>query len=283
MAFDIFASLTIPGWDGTVHNVYLVDVRPAPDGQHEVLTVQRDGAGVRELIGGGRWNEEFSRRQVGRVGYLVPARSVAGLERPAGACYFRDYVDQTLRRVPELDSDGRAVGPDGTAAAVIGWECEARGGFRAPAGLIPGERGDFEPDQTIAVTIRVPPEFVREAKRYQLTPAQLLRGFVGDVAGIHNFINRPRADGYGSNGSDERDMAEAWIERAYGMQSIDLEALEAADDESEQRQFERDDFADLLEAFTDAGGESRELFAAVEALVAAREAAAKATDASDDE
>ncbi|WP_223936949.1 hypothetical protein, partial [Aeromonas caviae] len=38
-----------------------------------------------------------------------------GRELPAGACYFRDYIDQSLQRVPELDSHDRATSDDGLA------------------------------------------------------------------------------------------------------------------------------------------------------------------------
>ncbi|WP_223930214.1 hypothetical protein, partial [Aeromonas caviae] len=87
----------------------------------------------------------------------------------AGACYFRDYIDQSLQRVPELDSHDRATSDDGRALEVIGWRCDARPhGFRAPVGIIPGEAGRFVPDETVAVTLRVPPEFVRECRRVLL-------------------------------------------------------------------------------------------------------------------
>ncbi|WP_223936960.1 hypothetical protein, partial [Aeromonas caviae] len=35
------------------------------------------------------------------------------------------------------------------------------------------------PDETVAVTLRVPPEFVRECRRVQMTPQELLRSFAG--------------------------------------------------------------------------------------------------------
>jgi len=46
-----------------------------------------------------------------------------------------------------------------------------------------------------------------------LTLGSQLRGFIADLAGIHNWAANPRADGNGSNGSDERDMAQAYYER----------------------------------------------------------------------
>jgi hypothetical protein len=38
----------------------------------------------------------------------------------------------------------------------------------------------------------------------------VLRGFIADLCGIMNWANNPRADGYSSNGSDERQMAEQY-------------------------------------------------------------------------
>jgi len=46
---------------------------------------------------------------------------------------------------------------------------------------------------------------------------QVLRGFIADAASLNNYMAEPRADGYSSNGSDERMLAYDYIERAYGM------------------------------------------------------------------
>ena len=46
-----------------------------------------------------------------------------------------------------------------------------------------------------------------------MKPEVVLRGFIGDLYGIINWSNHPRADGYGSSGSDERRMAEEYYER----------------------------------------------------------------------
>lgn len=240
MSFDAFAALAQPGASVTVHNVRLIDVQQA-EGGHELLTIEHAGT-TRELIGGGPWSQEYSRRNVGKFGYIVPAQPF-GRELPVGACYFRDYIDQSLRRVPELDSSDRATSDDGRALEVVGWRCDARPhGFRAPVGIIPGEAGRFVPDETVAVTLRVPPEFVRECRRVQ-------------------------RDGYGSNGSDEREYADAWLHRAHAMNAIDLDEQDAREAEAEEKQFQRDDFAALLDDFESYGGKADDLFAAVQALV----------------
>lgn len=264
MSFDAFAALARAA-SVTVHNVRLIDVQPA-EGGHERLTIEHAGT-KRELIGGGKWSQEHSRRSVGRFGYLVPAK-LFSRELPASTCYFLDYIDQSLRRVPELDSQDRAISDDGRALEVIGWRCDARPeGFRAPVGIIPGTAGGFVPDETVAVTVRVPPEFVRECRRVQMTPQELLRSFVGDLAGIQNLLGCPRADRHASNGSDEREYADVWLQRAHGMNAIDLDEQEAREAEEEEKQFLRDDFAALMDDFEHYGGKVDDLIAAVRVLV----------------
>ena len=63
------------------------------------------------------------------------------------------------------------------------------------------------------VTVELPPEFIQLCERDQVEPELVLRGFIADLCGIINWARSPRADGYNSNGSDERDMAEAYYER----------------------------------------------------------------------
>lgn len=274
MSFDVFAALAQHLSEMTIHNVRLVDVKHNESG-YERLVVEHAGA-TRELVGGGRWTEEYSRRDIGRIGYLVPApwfRTDSPL--PEGSCYFRAYVDPSLRRVPELDCAARIAPGDGRAPEVVGWCCDSRsGGFRAPIGIIPGENGRYVPDETVPVTIRVPPEFVRESRRVQKSPEELLRSFVGDLAGIQNYVSCPRADSYGSNGSDEREYADAWLQRAHGMDAIDLDQVDDREREAETKQDQRDDFSALLDDFEHHGGNPDDLFAGVQAMVA-KQAASK--------
>lgn len=63
------------------------------------------------------------------------------------------------------------------------------------------------------VTIDLPPEFVALCAADGVEPETVLRGFIADLAGIMNWQSAPRADGYSSNGSDERMMAQAYYER----------------------------------------------------------------------
>ena len=59
----------------------------------------------------------------------------------------------------------------------------------------------------------LPPEFVRLCEDDGVSPELVLRGFIADLAGIMNWSDNPRADGYGSNGSDERRYAMEYYER----------------------------------------------------------------------
>lgn len=264
MTFDSFVALKSYSRSAAVHNVRLVDVQPNGAGL-ERLTVEH--AGKTRDLPGAQWNEQLSRRDIGYVGYLVPASNVSN-DLPEGSCYFRPYIDQSLRRVPDLDHGCLEANLTGGEPNVIGWYCDARpGGFRAPVGLIPGEEGGFVPDNTQAVVLRLPPEFLRECQRVQMKPENLLRSFVADLAGIQNLAACPRADRYSSGGSDEREMASEWLERAHGMNAIDLEEHEAREVESRERQDDRDDFAELLDEFRRHGGKAADLFKDVQSLV----------------
>ena len=69
------------------------------------------------------------------------------------------------------------------------------------------------PRKTNRVTIDLPPEFVVLCKADGIEPIVVLRGFIADLAEIMNWADAPRADGYSSNGSDERRMAREYYER----------------------------------------------------------------------
>ena len=63
------------------------------------------------------------------------------------------------------------------------------------------------------LTLELPAEFVELCEADGVEPATVLRGFIADLAGIINWQANPREDGYSSNGSDERMMAQAYYER----------------------------------------------------------------------
>jgi hypothetical protein len=61
--------------------------------------------------------------------------------------------------------------------------------------------------------IRLPAEFVAQCKGDGTHPETVLRGFIADLCGIQNWVHDPRDDGYSSNGSDERMLAQQYYER----------------------------------------------------------------------
>ena len=63
------------------------------------------------------------------------------------------------------------------------------------------------------ITLELPPEFIALCKADGVEPEVVLHGFIADLAAIMNWASNPRADGYGSNGSDERRMAMEYYER----------------------------------------------------------------------
>lgn len=226
-SYQVFNQVTQRGSGMVIHNIRLTYVRPSDDG-HEILIVENEHGASREVQGAGRWDEETSRtRNIGKNGYLKAAHFDS--ESPARGCYFWPYIDQSLRRLPELDRHGNphSTVRDDRHQAIVGWGCDSRpDGFCAPLGIIPGSSGQFVPDETQLVSLRVPPEFIRECYRFNMLPEELLRSFVGDLAGIHNLVDNPRSDGYGSNGSDERMYASQWLDRAHGFNEISLDELE---------------------------------------------------------
>lgn len=261
--FNVFELLNGPN-PVAIHNVRLVDMQPADAGRSR-LTVERDGQ-TAELLGAAPVND-WSRRDIGAWGYVVPMRRVteADWQVPRGACVFHPYLEPSLRRVPERD----IVETNGERPQLLaGWRTDARPlGFLVPAHLIPGEEGAYVRDETVEVVLRVPPEFLRECRRVQHKPEDVLRGFIADVAEIRDEMRRPRADGYSSNGSDERELAAAWLDRAYGLDAIDIDAAEAADAEREERADRRDEFGQLLDDYVDEGGQVDQLMRLVEAEV----------------
>ena len=205
-----------------------------------------------------------------RTARLAEIRKQCALAEKEKRFYFQPYLDQTLLRVPDLDvpnSDSHA------------WICEAKPyGFHVLAGLIPGEQGQFVPDATVERTVRIPNEFLEECRRIQMTPAQVLEGFIADVVGLQNYLECPREDGFSSNGSDERDLASAWLDRAYGMNAIDIDALDEAQAQQEEVGIERQDFGMLLTDFEAYGGNKDELRTMVEARVEAQRVKANAAE-----
>lgn len=63
------------------------------------------------------------------------------------------------------------------------------------------------------MTITFPVEFLELCNSDRTEPEIVLRGFIADLCGLISWASSPRADGYSSNGSDEREYAKAYYER----------------------------------------------------------------------
>jgi hypothetical protein len=63
------------------------------------------------------------------------------------------------------------------------------------------------------IILDLPEEFLAVCAADGVSPETVLRGFIADLAGIINWADNPRSDGYGSNGSDERMRARDYYER----------------------------------------------------------------------
>jgi hypothetical protein len=63
------------------------------------------------------------------------------------------------------------------------------------------------------LTIALPSEMIRLCEGDGVESQVVLCGFIADLCGLMNWARDPRPDGYSSNGSDERDHAEAYYER----------------------------------------------------------------------
>lgn len=163
--------------------------------------------------------DQFTAEKIGQIGV---ARFVAKTEHSPSFYRFEAYYDQTMRRAYELDvferPDRPGIGLDGYNGESIGWRNDSNpDGFLAPRGIVPGKNGEFIEDTTTNVTIGVPEEFIQLCAEFKLQPENVLRGFIADACGLQSYMDCPRADGYSSNGSDERMKARDYIERAYAM------------------------------------------------------------------
>ena len=110
------------------------------------------------------------------------------------------------------------------------------------------------PRKTRCLTLQLPPEFVALCESDGVTPEQVLRGFIADLAGIMNWAADPRADGYSSNGSDERDHAESYIERAWGHMREEAEQAQRSREEAQEYEDECGEALDRLRVVAERKG-----------------------------
>lgn len=211
MTFTEFAAAVQPGSSGTIYDVRLTGAEWVESNEH-TLIVQHSRR-IYRLKGAGPCTHASKYGVWAKIGCIVPS---SGPSLEPDFCRFTEYPDQSLRRAPKLDIEEIAMGDDGRIPEVFGWRCNAqRKGFRTPASFVPGVSGQFVPDETVAVSLRVPPEFIRICEERNMTPEELLRSFVGDLSEISMRWDRPRVDQYRSNGRAERELATEWLYRAH--------------------------------------------------------------------
>ena len=139
---------------------------------------------------------------------LLTPGTIGRLRFPANGIPFGfyPYPDQRMRRVPAEDDAGRKL---------WGWNIGALH-FSAKAGIVPGKGGLVVSEDTEALVIEIPREFIDYCGTYRLLPRTVLRGFIADLCELMDWYVCPREDGYSSNGSDERLLAQRYFHRAYG-------------------------------------------------------------------
>jgi hypothetical protein len=152
------------------------------------------------------------------AGYQIGAIGQLNI-RDDGGFNFWPYVEQRLRRCPQEDMPAHAH-PHLTHD-VWAWKIEGSTTcIRLKAGITPGKNGAFIEDDTEPFTVDVPQEFISLCERYNLSVEDVFRGFMADACGLQNYLVNPRVDQFSSNGSDERDMAQDYLQRAYAMHAI---------------------------------------------------------------
>ncbi len=118
---------------------------------------------------------------------------------------FNAYPDQRLRREREEDDSRQRL---------WGWRIGELT-FSCKATVIPGRAGVVVREDTETLVLQMPREFVDLCATNRLRPETVLRGFIADLCELMDWSHCPREDGYSSNGSDERRMAQQYFRRAY--------------------------------------------------------------------
>jgi hypothetical protein len=131
-----------------------------------------------------------------------------------GSSTFFPYPDQRLRRHPPND-DPRL--------RLWGWRIEEQT-FACKHGVIPGKDGLVFIQDTETVVLELPREFLELCRTIRLRPETVLQGFIADLCSLISWSHLPREDGYSSNGWDERRIAQAYFQRAYGWLSAQSRA-----------------------------------------------------------
>ena len=120
---------------------------------------------------------------------------------------FNAYPDQRLRRAPSSDQpqDRR-----------WGWRIGERV-FTVEVGVIPGRAGKVVRRNTRRVSLELPSELLDFCSSRKVTAERVLTTFVADLCRLTNSYACPREDGYASSGTDEQQLALAYVDRTWGI------------------------------------------------------------------
>ena len=149
---------------------------------------------------------------------IITAQSACSVIWPAGTvgsfrflngsdhCAFEPYMDQRLRRFPELDEK---------KPLRWAWRVGDRIVHARPH-VTPGTGGALVRDGTTLVHLPIPPEFVEFCRLKKLTPHTVLRAFIADLCGVRDLLAYPREGRFCTNGVDERLRANDYFYRTFG-------------------------------------------------------------------
>lgn len=134
--------------------------------------------------------------------------------------YFECYLDQSLRRKPELD----IVAPDmllnqpnkySVNTPSIGW-CNQNNpeGFLVPLGIIP-HHGRFTADNAKQVSIKVPQELEEICAEYGISSETLFNDLIDNICNFSNSVFSPRADFRSCQDNFLHQLAIAYVRAVY--------------------------------------------------------------------
>jgi hypothetical protein len=136
---------------------------------------------------------------VGTVGWLQ-------FDSAEGAFAFIPYVDQRLRRAPQLDDP---------QCSRWGWRIGERT-FAVKAPTVPGVSGAVVGEDIETISLDLPRELLDYCVTRHIVPRELLRAYIGDLCALVNRREAPREDGYGSNGQLARWLAREYCRTTFG-------------------------------------------------------------------
>ncbi|WP_397453181.1 hypothetical protein [Pseudomonas sp. NA-150] len=142
------------------------------------------------------------------------------IDQTLKAYVFRSYIDQSLRRKPELDRFSKPTTQQirlGVLGNEWGWRNNRHPqGFRSPSEITPGVDGSFEPIQCQLLRLDVPREFIAFCRQYGCSPEAMLKSFIADTLQFQTNREKPRVDHYQKHASFAFDAVQTYLDRAHG-------------------------------------------------------------------